>query len=264
MERGIELIGLKDATEPIPDFGGDSVDPHQMIQVHDYKTISIFRMDPHVKAASRATIQTFRDYYPELLCDKYFTNTPWLFQSIFNAFKAIIPVQTFKKFHIVANGAEINRHISEEVPAIYGGKGGSLEDSAETVKFQGKSSQLVVDANTAPLKSPAQESFVSAQEHHTQEAVPADTTAPAVKKPVKKAEEEAKVSEPESTPAEPAPPATEKAAEPPAAELAAVKLDNEKSEISTESTKPAEVAAQDPEKAAASADKLAQSTTVQA
>ncbi|KFZ24798.1 hypothetical protein V502_00720 [Pseudogymnoascus sp. VKM F-4520 (FW-2644)] len=63
MELSIKELDLAAATEKIPDGGPD---PYRMIQVHDYLNVSFLRMDPSVRAASKAAIQTFAMAYPEL------------------------------------------------------------------------------------------------------------------------------------------------------------------------------------------------------
>jgi hypothetical protein len=50
MELGVQQLNLNDIKEPLPE---DGTDPYQLIQVHDYKSVSFFRMDPVVKAATK-------------------------------------------------------------------------------------------------------------------------------------------------------------------------------------------------------------------
>lgn len=71
MERSLQLLHLKDATEPIPDFG-KGADPYQCLQVHDYQSVSFLRLPSEVKTASKKTIQMFARYYPETLERKFF------------------------------------------------------------------------------------------------------------------------------------------------------------------------------------------------
>jgi hypothetical protein len=79
MELGIEKLGLASATKPIPDFG-QGPDPYQGIQVHDYMSVSFLRQDPHVKAASKKTIEVLGAYYPETLSRKFFVSVPIIMQ----------------------------------------------------------------------------------------------------------------------------------------------------------------------------------------
>ncbi|MDN8753894.1 hypothetical protein Q0M25_13370, partial [Staphylococcus aureus] len=71
MERAVARLDLATTTIPIPDYGqGD--DPHRLAQVHVYDGVSFLRMDPHVKAASKATIELMAAHYPETLSRKFF------------------------------------------------------------------------------------------------------------------------------------------------------------------------------------------------
>lgn len=112
-------------------------DPYQMIQVHDYLNVKFFRMDSNVRAASKKTIEVFATAYPELLREKFFVNVPAVMGWLFGAMKLILSRNTTKKFHPIANGANLAREfpivVSEKLPESYGGKGPELKDEARTV-----------------------------------------------------------------------------------------------------------------------------------
>ena len=56
MELSVSKLNLPAATERIPEDGDDQ---YQMIQVHDYLSVSFFRPDPNVKKASQEAIRVF-------------------------------------------------------------------------------------------------------------------------------------------------------------------------------------------------------------
>ncbi|CAM9023839.1 unnamed protein product [Wickerhamomyces anomalus] len=67
-------IGLMERSVQLLDFTNE--ENCFMTQVHDYKGVSFLRIDPDIKKGSKATIQIFQDYYPELLYKKFFVNIP--------------------------------------------------------------------------------------------------------------------------------------------------------------------------------------------
>ncbi|PTB80065.1 CRAL/TRIO domain-containing protein [Trichoderma longibrachiatum ATCC 18648] len=142
MELGVQQLHLNDIKEPLPE---DGTDKHQMLQVHDYKSVSFFRMDPAVKAASKETISVFSTAYPELLAHKYFVNVPTIMGWMFGAMKLFLAPATLKKFHPMASGASLAtelKSIASSLPQEYGGSGApvqqgltvTLVDAAETAK----------------------------------------------------------------------------------------------------------------------------------
>ena len=133
MELGLEKLNLAAATKPIPDFG-QGPDPYQGIQIHDYLSVSFLRQDPHVKAASKKTIDVFSSYYPETLSRKFFVNVPVLMGWVFAAFKLVLPKETIKKFTVLSYGNTLNAELGPGVPEAYGGKGGALATIGETLK----------------------------------------------------------------------------------------------------------------------------------
>ncbi|PTB70400.1 CRAL/TRIO domain-containing protein, partial [Trichoderma citrinoviride] len=123
MELGVQQLHLNDIKEPLPE---DGTDKHQMLQVHDYRSVSFFRMDPAVKAASKETISVFSTAYPELLAHKYFVNVPAIMGWMFGAMKLFLAPATLKKFHPMASGASLAtelKSIASSLPQEYGGSG---------------------------------------------------------------------------------------------------------------------------------------------
>ena len=135
MELGTQRLNLKDATEEIPD---DGPDPYQMIQVHDYLSVSFFRMDPHVKAATKETIDTLATAYPELLAHKYFVNVPTIMGWMYAAMKLFLAPATLKKFHPMSSGTTLATELTGIVgslPKEYGGKGSGVKEQGEEIKL---------------------------------------------------------------------------------------------------------------------------------
>lgn len=125
----MQQLNLNDIKEPLPE---DGTDPYQMIQVHDYKSVSFFRMDPVVKAATQKTIAVFATGYPELLYHKYFVNVPAIMGWMFAAMKLILSAATLRKMHPMAYGTSL----VNELPALatslaseYGGSGRPIQES---------------------------------------------------------------------------------------------------------------------------------------
>lgn len=136
MELAIQELKLDEATTVI-DYDGE--DPYQMFQVHDYQNVSFLRMNPTIRAASRTTIEVFSMAYPELLKEKFFVNVPAIMGWMFAAMKVFLSKNTTRKFHPIANGANLAREFSDfgdSIPKTYGGKGGELKESAKTVSLE--------------------------------------------------------------------------------------------------------------------------------
>ena len=133
MELGVQQLKLNEITELIPDGGPD---PYQAIQVHDYKSVSFFRLDPVVKAASKETIQTFSMAYPELLAHKYFVNVPAIMGWMYGAMKLFLAPATLKKFHPMTSGTTLGaelKGIAASLPTEYGGQ---ADDTRETLSIK--------------------------------------------------------------------------------------------------------------------------------
>ena len=109
-----------------------------MIQVHDYFGVSFLRMDPSVRAASKAAIETFAMAYPELVKEKFFVNVPFAMSWVFAFMKLFLSAETIKKFHPIGYGGNLGQEIPQcraQLPIIYGGKESSLETIGLVVKY---------------------------------------------------------------------------------------------------------------------------------
>ncbi|KAI7856159.1 CRAL-TRIO domain-containing protein [Circinella umbellata] len=84
MEKGVQLI----------DF--TTVDT--MVQVHDYKGVSMFGRTANSKQATKEIIKIMQDNYPEFLSTKFFVNVPWWGSKIFKLIRPLLPEATVKKF----------------------------------------------------------------------------------------------------------------------------------------------------------------------
>lgn len=134
MEFGTRKLNINEATAPIPD---GAEDPYRMVQVHDYLSVAFLRMDPHIKAASKETIQTLSMAYPELLAHKYFVNVPTIMSWAFSAMKLFLSPATLRKFHPLSSGASLATEmpsIASSLPKEYGGSGASVKEGL-TVKL---------------------------------------------------------------------------------------------------------------------------------
>lgn len=135
MELSIRALNLSSATTPLID---GQTDPYQVIQIHDYQNVSFIRMDPAIKACSKATIQAFQLAYPELLSRKFFVNVPLVMSWVFQAVKLIAAKETVRKFSVLGYGSNLAGELGEigqQLPAMYGGKGTSLAEGGKEVKL---------------------------------------------------------------------------------------------------------------------------------
>ncbi|GAO17598.1 uncharacterized protein UV8b_06077 [Ustilaginoidea virens] len=134
MELGVQKLRLNEIKEPLAE---DAQDMYQMLQVHDYLSVSFFRMDPAIKAASKETIETFSMAYPELLAHKYFVNVPAIMGWMFGVMKLFLAPATLRKFHPMTSGATLAaelKPIASSLPKEYGGQGPSVKEG-ESVKL---------------------------------------------------------------------------------------------------------------------------------
>lgn len=129
MEEAIAHLRLATTSTPIPDFNA-GIDPHRMAQVHLYEGVSFLRMDPHVKAASKATIELMAANYPELLSRKFFVGVPLIMSWMFQAVRMFVSAETAKKFVVISYKENLANELGEleGVPKAYGGKGLSLDE----------------------------------------------------------------------------------------------------------------------------------------
>lgn len=136
MELALQELSLSKATKPIT----ATEDPYKIYQVHDYKSLSFFRQNPAVKAASKVTIQTFGTAYPELLKEKFFINVPAIMGFMYGVMKLFVAPKTIKKFHPMSNGSALALEFADskdgklgtKLPTAYGGTGADLQTQGKT------------------------------------------------------------------------------------------------------------------------------------
>lgn len=109
MERGLRLL----------DFTNES--NCYMTQVHDYKGVSVFRMDSDIKKCTKQVIHIFQKFYPELLFAKYFVNVPTLFGWAYDIIKTFVDENTMKKFVVLSDGKKLGRYLKDCPKTPYGG-----------------------------------------------------------------------------------------------------------------------------------------------
>ncbi|KAK6459898.1 CRAL-TRIO domain-containing protein [Scheffersomyces coipomensis] len=114
-------IGLMEKSLALIDFS----DPnnHKIGQIHDYKNVSMFRMDPGMKASTSKIIDIFGNNYPELLSIKFFINVPSIMTWVFLFFKKlkIISPETLNKFEVLNNGDLTSWINKSQLPKDYSG-----------------------------------------------------------------------------------------------------------------------------------------------
>eukprot|EP00808_Paulinella_micropora_P028986 g31100.t1 len=78
----------------------------------------------HLLGHCKVTANIDQEYYPEVLGKLYFVNGPWIFHTLWNAFKPALDARTQDKVHILGEGfqqdllAEFN---AADLPPEYGG-----------------------------------------------------------------------------------------------------------------------------------------------
>lgn len=137
MEMAVAELKLNEAATVIPMTGED---PYQMIQVHDYLSVSFLRMDSKIKTATKSIIEVFSTAYPELLKEKYFVNVPMVMSWVFTALKVFLAKNTVRKFHPITNGANLAREFNycDDLPKEYGGKAPALKENADGPQLEGQ------------------------------------------------------------------------------------------------------------------------------
>ncbi|KAE8542646.1 phosphatidylinositol transfer protein SFH5 [Cryptococcus gattii VGV] len=135
MEKAIAHLHLATTSTPIPDLNA-GIDPHRIAQVHLYEGVSFLRMDPHVKAASKATIEIMAANYPELLSRKFFVGVPLIMSWMFQVVRMFVSAETAKKFVVVSYKENLANELGEleGVPKEYGGKGPSLGELQDQLR----------------------------------------------------------------------------------------------------------------------------------
>ncbi|ODA78940.1 hypothetical protein RJ55_04530 [Drechmeria coniospora] len=157
MELGVQKLRLNEIKEPLAD-DVTAEDPHQMLQVHDYRSVSFFRMDPAVKAASKETIQTFSTAYPELLAHKYFVNVPAIMGWMFGAMKFFLAPATLRKFHPMTSGTTLAvelKTLVDSLPKEYGGEGKSVTEGETVALTQGEAVKTTGEVQAESAEAPA-------------------------------------------------------------------------------------------------------------
>ncbi|KAK6200311.1 CRAL-TRIO domain-containing protein [Scheffersomyces amazonensis] len=119
MERSLALIDFSDSHN------------NKIGQIHDYKNVSMFKMDPGMKQATSQIIEIFGQNYPELLSIKFFINVPAIMSWVFTFFKKlkIISPETLNKFEVLSGGDLSNWFKRSRLPKEYGGEIGSKSGS---------------------------------------------------------------------------------------------------------------------------------------
>jgi len=134
MELTIAHLDLPNTTSQIPDYG-QGLDPLQVLQVHDYQSVSFFRQPGEIKQASTEVIDLFQRYYPETVSYKYFVNVPLLMQWMMGAMKALMSKDSVRKMTWTSDGSTLYQYLGKDIPRDYGGHGPALASSAWTVKY---------------------------------------------------------------------------------------------------------------------------------
>ncbi|KAK6459523.1 CRAL-TRIO domain-containing protein [Scheffersomyces xylosifermentans] len=119
MEKAIQLLDFADPAN------------NKLGQIHDYNNVSMFSIDPGMKAATKEIIEIFGDNYPELLSTKFFINVPILMAWVFTFFKTIgvISAATLKKFQVLNNGDLSEWFPKGSLPAAYSAEKSKAADS---------------------------------------------------------------------------------------------------------------------------------------
>ncbi|KAH8732284.1 phosphatidylinositol transfer protein SFH5 [Phaeosphaeriaceae sp. PMI808] len=134
MEKSVQKLNLKDAKDPIPNYG-EGLDKYQGFQIHDYLQVSFLRQDAHVKAATTKTIELLGRYYPETLSRKFFVNVPVIMGWVYTAAKLIVSKETAKKFAVLSYGNQLVNELGSNIPTVYGGTTADLQTVAEGMTF---------------------------------------------------------------------------------------------------------------------------------
>ncbi|VVT58386.1 uncharacterized protein SAPINGB_P006180 [Magnusiomyces paraingens] len=191
MERGLAAL---DFTKPETSY---------MAQVHDYNNVSFLRLDAPTKAASKATIDIFTKYYPELLNVKYFVNVPRIMSWVFSFTRMFLPKATLDKFHVVSDGHDLALQTGNVwVPLEYGGNAESF-DAIVLPDIEPRDSELVTkyDPTVKPAAVPT-EPVPTATDATAETATETEEVAApepgAVPEPIKKEEQEEEKEEEEA------------------------------------------------------------------
>lgn len=146
-------IGLMERSLALVDF----TDPenNKIAQIHDYNNVSMLRMDPGMKTATKEIIAIFGDNYPELLSTKFFINVPVLMSWVFGFFAKIgvISEATLKKFQVLSNGDLSSWFGASNLPKDYNGDKETKVESLFAVEKALNSSLTVPEYGDLILKN---------------------------------------------------------------------------------------------------------------
>jgi hypothetical protein len=92
-------------------------------------------MTVDVKAATAETIKVLGRYYPETLSRKFFVNVPLVMGWVYTAVKMVVAKETAKKFTVLSYGNQLVTELGPNIPKVYGGTKGELEEVGEAMKF---------------------------------------------------------------------------------------------------------------------------------
>ncbi|OWB58281.1 hypothetical protein B5S28_g4291 [[Candida] boidinii] len=140
-------VGLMEQSLHLLDFSDNTND--YMVQIHDYKGVSMLKMDSKTKEGSKSVIKVFGGYYPEVLSRKFFINVPYFVTWIYSAVTAFVNEETKKKFVLVASGNDLPKYLGNQTPKEYGGKLHSMNDLLFT--FSDKNKKAAIKPYTSYL-----------------------------------------------------------------------------------------------------------------
>lgn len=114
-------VGLMERSLLLLQF--DDPENNKIAQVHDYNNVSMFRMDPGMKQATKEIISVFSDNYPELLSKKYFVNVPLFMGWVFTFFKmtGLISALTILRFEMLNHSNLSDAFGKDNLPKEYNG-----------------------------------------------------------------------------------------------------------------------------------------------
>ncbi|KAF5103011.1 hypothetical protein D0Z03_000301 [Geotrichum reessii] len=121
-------VGIMERSIALLDFS--SIETSYIVQLHDYHNVSFIFLDSPTKAASKATIELFQNYYPEFLNVKYFVNIPIVMSWLYSFVKLLVSKETSDKFRVIANGADLAATAGNWVPKKYGGIADGFDEIA--------------------------------------------------------------------------------------------------------------------------------------
>ncbi|KAH3901126.1 Sfh5p SCDLUD_002608 [Saccharomycodes ludwigii] len=110
MERGIRLLFANDSSQ------------EYMTQIHDYKGVSMWRMESKMRKTVKDIVFIFGEYYPEFLDRKFFVNVPRTLTWVYDIIIKFVSNETKQKFVVLNDAKSLGRYISDVPNKTYGGK----------------------------------------------------------------------------------------------------------------------------------------------